>query len=350
MGHAQVVQDLLHFLRQGCQRLGAGLGQAIRLLGHVRPQAFLLPFQLAQVPAQATDPRQPLPQVLPQGDQCGLILAAVFLQQAVQAVEPFVQAVHGRRVQVHFQSGTRSFMADVLQLDAHTAQPFQQGGAALVVARCLGQRLLQGGKPGQQPAIPLHPIVHGLQRAQELFRVLGAGEVLLQDADLAFLQGGSVQFVQLKGQVVRFLPCVGLLLPQGVQPFTDGPPLTVGAGIVFHRLMLAAETIHEAELERTVVQQQRVVLAVHVQDAGAQFAQLLQAHRGVVDEGPGPAVGLQLAPQDAGALPGQFGPLEPALPPVGVELDLELDDATGGRIAHDAAFGPFAGGQTQRAQ
>ena len=65
-----------------------------------------------------------------------------------------------------------------------------------------------------------------------------------------------------------------------------------------NRRRVAGQAVHHAELEARIIEQQRVVLAMHVDEPLSQLAQLLQAHGRIVHEGAGAPTGIQLAAQD----------------------------------------------------
>ena len=64
-----------------------------------------------------------------------------------------------------------------------------------------------------------------------------------------------------------------------------GTPRTEQDLVSRHVLLLTRDVVHESQLETRIVQEQGVVLAVHMHQPFAEFAQLIQPHRGVVHEG-----------------------------------------------------------------
>ncbi len=108
------------------------------------------------------------------------------------------------------------------------------------------------------------------------------------------------------------------------------------------------EVVYQAELERGIVQQQRVVLAVDMHELFTEFTKLFQTHGGVVNESTRPATRIQLSAQEHRRLIGDLMLLAPTLQPELPHIHLKFDHAAFARIARHAGIRPLAHGQRER--
>ncbi len=288
------------------------------------------------------------PELFPKGDQGFGVLHAVLLLQAQDQVQTLLQAYGLARVQGHGRSGPRGLGTNVLQFNGHAVQPTEQFVHGAVVAGGAGQLLADDRQGLKNALITGNAQVGGLQGLLDLARVLGALQFGLQPFLLALFQVGLVQFIPLEGDEIELCACPGLFVAQLAQLLGHGPPRLVVGTVGHHLLAVPHRMVHQSQLEAGVVQQQGVVLAVHVDQAFAQFAQLLQAHRGIVHEGPRAAAGVQLPADEQRHFVGHTGGLAPTVEAQVRRIHLQFNDAALVGVACKARVGPVAHGQPQR--
>ena len=102
---------------------------------------------------------------------------------------------------------------------------------------------------------------------------------------LAFVQVGLIKFLQLEQQKILFGAGACFLFLGLCQRSSQGLPCLMIDPIGRHALLVSSSLIDQPKLELRIVEQLRLMLAMHMHQAFAQLAQLLQAHRRVVDEG-----------------------------------------------------------------
>ena len=81
-----------------------------------------------------------------------------------------------------------------------------------------------------------------------------------------------IQLFKLESQVVEFVLRVRLFFPKRDQLAVDFFPLREALAVGVHLIGLLREVVHEAKLEGGIIQQQRVMLTVHVDKPFAQLA------------------------------------------------------------------------------
>ena len=249
---------------------------------------------------------------------CSICCAADFLAQFLFQLQEFV---HARRVVLLLQviDGAEAFLheskaggvgfdgihfafqfgGDVVELNAHAAEPFCQFAGLGRMLLHTAERIRshsQGLAHGELFA--LEEVLGGGQCLADVFGVAQQGQFLFEFLLLPCLVGGFFELRQLELHVLQIVAVLLGCFGERAEPVGRAFVVGVYGAVPFAEFRPGCHRVERVEDEAFVADEQVLVLRMDVDEERAEFFQLGGSHGRVVDEGAALAGGRHLAAHD----------------------------------------------------